>query len=181
MAVAYDRPELDFYSTPTWATDVFLDVLKSRIAPPAKILEPSAGDGALLDPIARTWPAADIDARDIAPPPEASDIVHADFFFNDTPDAYDLVVTNPPYAYAESFVWLGLSKLNTSGHLALLLRIGFIGPAERSEMWRNHMPKWAFVLKQRPKFKANATDSQPSAWMVWDTKPCSVTQLEVIG
>ena len=54
-----------FYRTPPEVTRAFLARL--RIARPATILEPAAGDGAMLDELARRWPEAKIDAYDVAP------------------------------------------------------------------------------------------------------------------
>lgn len=163
---AYARPETDFYATPEWVIARFLAAFGPSIpAATNRILEPSAGDGALLNPLREWWPEARIDAYDIDP--RHPDVQARDFWFDDGPEHYDLVITNPPYVHAEAFVQYGLSKLNPGGHLALLLRLGFLGSQERAPLWRRSMCESIYVLSERPSFKRGATDFSEYMWAVW--------------
>jgi hypothetical protein len=164
MNATDERPAHDYYKTPDWCLPALLDVW--NIDAPHTILEPAAGDGALLPALRQTWPDATIDAWDIEPRHEG--VKRRDFFwFEDTPQRYDLVITNPPYKHAEQFVRYGLTRLAPGGHLALFLRLGFLGSHERIALWKEH-PLWEqYTLSERPSFKNGTTDFSEYAWFVW--------------
>lgn len=155
----------DFYSTPEWVLERFLRSFAPTIAAPARILEPAAGDGALLSLLADCWPAAQLDAFDLHS--RHTGVTQRDFWFDDGPERYDLVITNPPYVHAEAFVRYGLEKLAPGGRLALLLRLGFLGSLQRRELWQQSMAETIWVLSERPSFRNGTTDFSEYAWFVW--------------
>lgn len=155
----------DFYATPAWAIDDFLERFAATIPAPERILEPCAGDGAFLEPLRRTWPAALIDAFDLTP--RHSDVLGRDAWMDDGEERYDLVITNPPYKHAEAFVGYGLSKLKKSGRLALLLRLGFLGSKHRRRLWRTLPAESIWVLPERPSFRGGKTDFSEYGFFVW--------------
>jgi hypothetical protein len=158
------RPEHDFYQTPEWAIEALLRRL-ARFMTPRSILEPAAGNGALLGPLRRTWPDATVDAFDIAPQHEA--VIKRAFWFDDTPQRYDLVITNPPFSHAMEFVQYGLSRLAPGGYNVDLLRLAFLESEERSPFFRRNEPD-VFVLSARPSFRNGQTDPKTAyAWFVW--------------
>lgn len=153
---------LDFYRTPEWAVVRFLSAWAPTIEAPRAILEPAAGDGALLGPLRRTWPEATIDAFDIQP---GSDVVRERaFWFDDEPHGYDLVITNPPYSLAASFVTYGLRKLNRGGWLVLHGRDGWLNAKERAWV---PVPVAKYTLRERPSYRGESTDFTESAWFVF--------------
>lgn len=157
-----ERVEHDFYRTPTWAIERILQRLRLE---PLRILEPAAGDGALLEPLRKRWPDATVDAFDINPRHPA--VQPRAFWFDDTPQRYDLVITNPPYSAAEEFVWYGLSRLAVDGRLVLLLRLAFLESQERRALFRRHEPD-VYVLSERPSFRHGTTDPKTAyGWFVW--------------
>jgi hypothetical protein len=158
------RPEHDFYRTPDWAIEAILRRLAQELTP-RTILEPAAGDGALLGPLRRAWPEATIDAYDIAPQHDA--VIKRPFWFDDTPQRYELVITNPPYSAAGDFVAYGLTRLARRGWLVLgPLRLAFLASQERRAMFRRDEPD-VFVLPQRPSFRNGRSDFSDYAWFVW--------------
>ncbi len=163
MAVAYDRPPADFYRTPDWAIAAVLRRL-TRLCAPSSVLEPCAGDGALLAPLRACWPSATIDAYDIEPRHPA---VARPTWTDDTPQRYDLVITNPPFIAAEEILRYGISRLRAGGRIALLLRLGFLASQERRPLYRRHYPEFVFVLSERPSFRSGTTDATDYAWFVW--------------
>ncbi len=169
MTAEYDRPEHDYYKTPDWVLPRFLRTWAPTIAAPASILEPAAGDGALLPALRETWPDATIDPYDLEP---RSPVVkqRSIMWFDDAPQRYDLVITNPPYIHAEAFVHYGLERLNPGGHLALCLRLDFLGSRQRVPLWKRGLLEAQYVLTDRPSFKGGGTDSAYTAWFVWGTK-----------
>lgn len=81
----------------------------------------------------------------------------------------DLIITNPPYTKAQSFIEYAKPRCNT---LILLLRINFLASMKRHSFWDDHKPDTLFVLSKRPSFDGNGTDMTEYAWFVWqnDTK-----------
>lgn len=161
----------DFYRTPPEITTQFLDVWGKRKTF-TRILEPAAGDGAMLDPLRARWPDATIDAFDISP--QRDDIAERGFFLDES-GPYDLIFTNPPYRHALQFAEQGLSMLAPGGNLVLLLRLAFFASKRRSPFFHRHMPTDLYVLSQRPSFLAKAhdrtasraTDFSDYGWFVW--------------
>lgn len=168
MTLTPERPAHDYYRTPEWVVQRFLDAWAPTIDAPRSVLEPAAGDGALLPPLRCTWPDATIDAWDIEPRHEG--IKRRDFFwFEDTPQRYDLVITNPPFRAAEEFVHYGRSRLRPGGHLALFLRLGFLGGQARKALWLQHPLTELYAMSQRASFRpdSSSTDWYEYAWFVW--------------
>lgn len=168
MPATAQRIENDHYRTPTWAVERFLHAWAPTIAAPSLILEPAAAGRALLPPLRQAWPNATICPRDLALQPGDEGVVEQrNFWLDDTPESFDLVITNPPYVFAETFVRQGLTKVRRGGHLALLLRCTFIGSAERIPLFKSLKPYQGWVLPERPAFRREGTDSAPSVWFVW--------------
>lgn len=93
-----DNP-LDFYPTPPEVVDILLNNIA---LPPETILEPSAGDGAIVRALQDTFPRANIDAVEINPKLatklrriEGVRVIEGDFLQHT--GAYDVVVMNPPF------------------------------------------------------------------------------------
>lgn len=164
MVATVARAENDFYRTPEWASQAIVRRLQEQLHP-RRILEPAAGDGALLASLRAAWPEATIDAYDVEP--RHPSVVKRDFWFDDTPQRYDLVMTNPPFSHAMEFVRYGLSKLDEGGRLVLLLRLAFLESEERASFFKRNEPD-VYVLSARPSFRNGATDPKTAyAWFVW--------------
>jgi len=97
-----------------------------------RILEPAAGDGAIVRVLERFFPEAQIDAGDIS--------TEQDFLKHDYPGPYHLIITNPPYCRAIEFVQRALSLRHPNGLVAMLLRLNFLGSQERARWLRENPP-----------------------------------------
>ena len=157
------RNEGDFYRTPPEIVEEILREWKPAV-PPATILEPAAGDGAMLGPLRTAFPDAVIDAFDVAP--RHPDIKQRTFFMEQD-GRYDLIITNPPFRHALDFAERSLAMLNPGGHLILFLRLQFMASKKRSRFFKMHLPEAVYVLPQRPSFKNGTTDWSDYCWMVW--------------
>lgn len=169
--------------------------------PPIRILEPCAGGGAIIRAanammqhlypwLSQSWHAIEPNeqgekifstsvpttglALDMPKGDGASSLVfeRRDFFARQLePMTYDLVIMNPPFRFAMEFIE---ECLKLAPAVACLLRLNFLGGAERNEFFR----KWApgvFVIPNRvsfisPEIKLGATDSIEYAWFVWDRR-----------
>lgn len=166
------RRERDFYRTPPILTETFLHWWRPRRAP-LTVLEPAAGDGAMLGPLRARWPAARIDAFDVSP--QSQEVVERTFFYEGVAERYDLIITNPPYSHALQFATRGLEHLAPGGHLVLLLRLNFLASRRRARFFREHLPERMYVIPERPTFTGGGTDWTDYAFFVWrhGPAPCS--------
>lgn len=98
------RKEFQFFPTPEDIADwlVELALLKDK---DQTILEPSAGQGAIIDAIARKFPKLSVDCFELMPENRAileqrSDcfILGSDFTKHDAVSHYDRIVANPPFS-----------------------------------------------------------------------------------
>lgn len=95
-----------------------------------------------------------------------------DYLSNNSLPSTDLLVTNPPYTYAQEFI--DKSFTHTCGVIAYLLRLNFLGSQKRHIWWQRRLPTHLYVLSDRPSFKTNGgTDATEYAWFVWDLKNSS--------
>lgn len=81
---------------------------------------------------------------------------------------YDVCMGNPPFSRAMDFIEFGRKRATVT---ALLLRLNYVGTADRHEFMTMHPPD-LYVLPNRPSFTKNGnTDSIEYAWFVWDHNP----------
>lgn len=162
----------DYYPTPAWCVDRLMDDCgDSFFFNSCCALEPTVGDGAIIRAVMARRPAlSDWYGCELRPNAGAGDICHlweGDFRKVPKPPVkYCVAVGNPPYALAEAIVRHALSM---SRRGAFLLRVGFLGSAERVPFWRDHahLPFGLRVLPDRPSFDGEGTDSATYAWFVW--------------
>jgi len=167
---------VDFYPTPAWTTRALLN-----FCPPTDLygesfldmlIEPCAGDGAIVRELRAAYPRANIVAielRDTAAAlaaAGASTIICADFF--STTIAHNAsVIGNPPFSLAFEFAEKCVDSL--ARYVALLLRLNFLASAARKDFINAHPPSHLGILSRRPSFTADGkTDSSDYAWFVWD-------------
>lgn len=181
---AQKRDPFDYYPTPAWCVDRFLeaDVLPRT---PGVWLEPSAGDGAVLRAVDAfravedstvvkyepRWVAYEIQPRfeesllasSTSPQVEIDNFldlgsrIHLGF----TPS---VIIGNPPYSFAMDFVKKSIEL--KAAFICFLLRISFLGSAERSSFMRANMPD-VYMLPNRPSFRAGGSDTSEYGWFVW--------------
>ncbi len=178
-----ERIAHDNYGTPHWAVERFLERCP---LPGGRWYEPCGGDGAIIRAVNRTrsdviWDATDIRPecapllRALTPRVAIGDFLHD---FRGTPrGAYDVLLTNPPYSFAEEFVERGLY---VARQVAMLLRLNFLGSIDRAKLFYRNMPA-VYVLPNRPTFvtmvkrdpktgksRKTSSDATEYAWFVWE-------------
>lgn len=164
----------DFFKTPAWCIDRLLDRLE---LPDGIWLEPSAGDGAIIETVNRRmkpkmWHAMDVREECFAPLEkllvgENDDVVIGDFLtdpFLLAPNPA-VVITNPPYNLAAEFL-IKCRERFPQALIIFLLRLNFLGSQKRQPLLSTWTPD-VFVLPKRPAFVNGRTDSIEYAWMVW--------------
>jgi hypothetical protein len=156
----------DFYRTPRWCIDGLLEALAPHEATALAstgVLDPCAGDGAVLDALGAHMPVVGLEL-------DAARAAHCRLHYRcGTADALSPqtmwpsaivghvtpchVVTNPPYRDAMAFV----EKAIAGGHAsqgritAMLLRLNWLASIERACFHRAH-PAEVIVLPRRPSF-----------------------------
>lgn len=173
------RVENDFYETPGWVTRAILPHLRTG---GATVLEPAAGEGAILRELvmvggARVLGGVEIDptrAAKAASYTGAAFLRRADFLDPRSPlpvgGPWEVIITNPPFSHAEAFVRRSLDVVAPGGTVAMFLRLAFLESQGRAALLRERPPD-VFILPARPSFKRSAgrtiTDRWAYAWFVW--------------
>ena len=127
---------IDFYQTPTWATQALLD----RIDIEGKeILEPCSGAGAIANLLFCT--ASDLRTDEGVFGEKGKDI------FTYKPKSFDVIITNPPFAQAQEIIEKSLSI--ATDRVYMLLKLQFLESARRFDFFQNTPLKRVFVFSKR--------------------------------
>ncbi|HEY3252952.1 MAG TPA: hypothetical protein VGJ91_03355 [Polyangiaceae bacterium] len=161
--------ESDFYATPAWATLAILNAL-SHGAPdwsPRRILEPTAGKGAIVRVLRDRFPGATIDACELDRK-RADQLLDAgadrvwvgDFAQYETDGKYDLIITNPPFTCAISIIERCFPHMAPDGLNVQLLRQAILASDERAPFWKRHAAQQN-ILPRRPSFARSLKCGEP--------------------
>jgi hypothetical protein len=164
---------VDNFPTPSWCIDRLLEAWTPRAG---WIMEPAAGDGAIIAAARRRLPLqgwAALDIRDCGAEQRAAgatNVYTADFLRwdgdQDITSRITTVWTNPPFALAEQFIRRA-DSLFPDADLCFLVRLGFLATEKRSKLWWDLGAPDVYVLPNRPSFTPDGgTDSSDYAWIV---------------
>ena len=173
QTVVTGRSDADFYPTPRWCT---LALLTQGAPPPgASIVDPSCGEGAILDVFrerGHNTIGVEIDReRALVAAQRGHYPYNNDALTVPWPEG-DWLVGNPPYSLALDFAWKAVEWADWPAapiprRAALLLRLSFLEPASgRAVLFERHRPD-VLILPRRPAFDGRGTDSITSAWFEW--------------
>lgn len=155
----------DFYVTPDWAVEAIVKELPYF----ETVLEPAAGDGAIMKVLAREYnatlvqPAVPLIARRLQGMEideeraalcnkDGLSVQQGDFLkFPWAAGRFDLIITNPPFSLAMDFLKQALWLAGRKGHVCMLLRLAWMASATRMPFHRAY-PSDAYVLNKRPSF-----------------------------
>jgi hypothetical protein len=170
-----ERRENDNYQTPAWCVDALLRNVVG-LSTARDILEPCAGNGAILREMEGRWcmrgsrfTSVEIREEEHEPLSLLADEVHiADFLTWKPTGKYDLILTNPPYCIALEVAKKCLSLAGPDTTVALLLRLGFLQAQERIPFWQAHPLSGLYVLGARPSFTGDSgRDNSGYGWFIW--------------
>jgi len=174
-----ERRRDDAYFTPPPAVEVLLDRVQPFLPPWSDggrlpILEPAAGDGAIIRHVHARWPELRFHAVELHSEREAElraagaeRIWCRDFLSWSPARRWHLVLGNPPYGLAQAFVDKALSLVEPEGSVVFLLRLPFLESISRRD-WHLMRPlRDVWVLSRRPSFTGGGTDATAYAWMHW--------------
>lgn len=165
------RIPADFYSTPPAVVRAILRVLDLRAG--SVVLDPSCGDGAILD-VADAMGCAtvgiELDAGRAIKAQASGRVVEVrDALSADAWPRADVIVMNPPYSLAMDFVLRALAEAKPQGiGVVALLRLAWLESAGRAAFHRAN-PSDAYVLSERPSFAASlkckgTKTAKPCGW-----------------
>lgn len=135
---------------------------------PRTILEPGCGGGAFLRGASIVWPAAQLLGVDLDPHCDGpGSVIVADFYGKIDGALFDLVLGNPPFKKAKSFIERALGMVAEGGHVAFLLRAA-LAAGRRGRLYEHHPLFHIEFVVPRPSFTGGGTDKgQEYALLVW--------------
>lgn len=139
-----------------------------------KILEPSAGNGNIIQALRNVGLINDITALEIRSEElnnlkQISDNVIIDnFLMRDFDTKYDIIIGNPPYSLAKEFIEKCFDICSDDGQVIMLLRTAFLESKSRYEFWQKNPLSGLCVLSKRPSFTGKGTDATSYSWFIWD-------------
>jgi len=197
------RPN-DNYPTPEWTTHRFLDrAVKTDIPLGGSIIEPSAGDGAIIEAFnshalvsaePRVWTACDLRVEcapalhRLARKTFIGDFLRRAELLASAGQHFSMAISNPPFAIAEEVI---RASMKLADWVVMLLRVNYLGSEKRAPWLATNMPD-VYVLPNRPCFVVNKaagkrgnstqTDSTEYGWFVWGPHSRGATRgaLEVL-
>lgn len=162
----------DFYPTPRAFCDEALPLSGVLLSEqPLRILDPGCGTGVWGQAAKARWPHAVVDGveiRDVEKPEGYRYLYRGDFRLQDTGMDYHLIIGNPPFIYAESFVRVGLNNLSEDGLMLYLLPLSFLASKGRAKGLYRHMPPMEVHVAHRVSFSGNGkVDNTDYAVYIW--------------
>ena len=159
----------DFYATPGWCTRALLRTMD--LAPGLSVLEPAAGEGAIVQELVSSGvslkiQAVEVDESRCRKVSKLCKTDNSNFLEWKSPGKFDLIITNPPFALAMDFATASLRILAANGTCAMLLRLNWLASMKRAAFLKTHCPD-VYVLPRRPSFTGGGTDATDYGWFLW--------------
>jgi hypothetical protein len=157
------RRQHDAYFTPRWCTDALLDsgILDLR---GKRILEPCAGDGAIVDVLREG--GLDVTGRDLNDWGRG----WGGHDFREGMTGFDAVVSNPPFNLMDSFLDRAVAAAPVVAVLGRTLLVE--GKRRRTGLWEVRPPSHILQLPHRVDFTDGSLSGKGGAfvlaWFIWD-------------
>lgn len=162
-----ERANEDYYATEPKAVRLLLEVEKFE----GKIWECACGGGHLSEEMKRLgYEVYSTDLIDRGYGDGVFDFIGID---NNTMVHYN-IITNPPYRFANKFIYRALSIMQEGKKLALFLPIRYLEGKERKTLFKKCSPKKIYVSSSRlicalnGNFEQQTRSAVSYAWFVWE-------------
>lgn len=159
-----ERQKEDYYATDPRVINHLIEKEPWLKNPELKILEPSAGEGNLVDRFFELT-GNKMDAYDLIARRE--DIIEQDYFTADFSDKYDVILTNPPYLRdtmkttqgLSEYILKALKEVKVGGTVIMFLKTLHLETKVRYEkIYKNYPPSKLYIYADRIScFKNNDT------------------------
>lgn len=94
--------------------------------------------------------------------------VHGNYLEMEITNKPTVIITNPPFLYAQEIIEKALQDVQDGGFVIMLLRLNFFGSQKREKFWEGNMPVLTFVHRKRINFvKGMRGDSIEYMHCVW--------------
>ena len=138
------------------------------------VLDPCAGEGALLDVLAEvglvTRGVELTERARVAA--ERHRVTQGDGLIELAQNPCPLVVMNPPYSIGYDFVRQAVEHRPARGLVCSLMRLSWLEPTDERRVFLVENKPTVLILPQRPDFLRNGkADNITSAWFVWPALP----------
>jgi hypothetical protein len=173
-----ERNARDAYFTPAPLALAICKLLEPTLPAQSWVWDPCCGDGVFVDAAAEAWHEQYLRSGPCTE--ERCGTGGLQFSGNDLATGWDflarkpvstpsLIVSNPPFLLAESFVHRALKLIAHGGHVAFLLRLSFLGGQGRADsLWSARNLRWLAPITPRPSFTPDGkTDAAEYALFVW--------------
>jgi len=145
------------------------------VEPVSNALDVGAGDGRWGEVLIEYVPTANLTGVELLNQPQPPNF---DIWFNNTDfmkwaplqdQIYDLIVSNPPYKFAEEMIRLSWDLLVPGGQMIFLLRLAFQASVKRYEgLWNEIWPSEVSVCARRPSFYGGGTNGTDYGIYYWE-------------
>ena len=126
------------------------DIQPFEPQPPAKLLDSLSGVEGCLAPSFFMGPERDFTKMERAV------------------EDYDIIIGNPPFSDAHTFIWQAKRFLKPRGVLCYLLRCGYASPPKRDHVWKAHPLARKVEVVGRPSFTGDGnTDGSEYSLYFW--------------
>ncbi len=180
--VATADEESEFYPTPLWLIESFIDDYIKRtemLTGHGHLLDPAAGDGRLLLPFQEFG----IDVRGFELREDLQQLcvgngvpcAQRDSLTKPNWGAPSWIIMNPPFSMAEEFFRRAIDEVRRGGSVAVLLRLGFLASQKRED-FHDRFKTDLYVSPRRPPFAKSkktgklGSDNSDYAWFVNDSR-----------
>jgi hypothetical protein len=164
-----ERQKEDYYATDPIAVELLLDLETFN----KDIWECACGEKHLSNVLEKR--GFNVRSSDIIK--RCDDIEEYDFLNNENIEWKGDIITNPPYKYAEEFVYKALQIIPTGNKVAMFLRLQFLEGKKRKQLFTNFPPTKVLVSSSRiicaknadfEKMKQGGGSAVAFAWFIWE-------------
>jgi len=164
--------KFDHYRTPEIIVDSLLQ--SGFMNGAATLLEPCAGQGAIIETVLKWHPETEVSACEILKQefdilvnlPVAAKL--GNFFDWKVYRRFDRVICNPPFSNYHEFFRRCFELTNDDGKLAFFIRTPMLSGKGHCEFYKEYKPSQIILLSDRPCFLGNNYDISGYCWVIWD-------------
>ena len=166
------RVKNDYYATPPQATIDFLNLVEFENI--ETILEPACGEGHMSEVLKQHFDNSVVESTDLVD--RGYGLGGIDFLNKVYEERYNLVITNPPFKYAQEFIEKALEVSNR--YVVMFAKLQLLEGQKRYDLFKNTPFKEVYVhssrvnpLRNGSEFDENGkkwSSTMAFAWFVWD-------------
>ena len=180
-ALAAMHHALEYFPTPPWAVRALMGLLPHLTGAPGVVLEPACGRGHIMAPLREMgFNVHGCDIHDHGIGAKLGDFTDPDWvellgaWAEHLPNGLQMVITNPPFGLAETFIRNGLML---SSDVFVLCRLSFLCAGGRCALHSEHLQA-VYVFTERPamvlgRYDPGASTATEYAWFHFKRETCS--------